>query len=263
MERLPYKTLVSKWKKVRCGKLFRAGETAGYPIYGWKYDGGGPLVYLSAGIHGDEPAGPMAVTKLFEEMPAWFLRFSWIVFPCLNPWGYERGLRRNAKRLDVNRLWRENREQEVRAVRKTIRAMTFELAYLMHEDYDAKGFYLYELCMHGASTGEAIVGAVRSILPVEPRRSIEGRRTTRRGLIRRGPSHRLEARKLWPEAFYLVARHTRHLFTAETPSTGFELRLRILAQIKGLRVALGPLKSPSDKSLPNARYRGKSTPLQP
>lgn len=221
------------------GKLSLAGRASGYPIYGWCLEGRGPAIYLSTGIHGDEPAGPMAVTRLLEKLPSWFCRFSWVIFPCLNPWGYDNGLRRNEKRLDLNRLWREKREPEVHAVRKTIHGMQFDLAYLMHEDYDAKGFYLYELAQDGNFAGTKIIREVRSILPIEKRRSIEGRRVSSPGLICRDGSYRLEGRKLWPEAFYLIARHTRHLFNAETPSTGFGLELRIKAQIKGLRAAVG------------------------
>lgn len=238
MKRFAYSEMVQRWKRIRRGKLFKAGSAAGYPIYGWRYDGGGPAVYLSAGIHGDEPAGPMAVTRLLGERSGWFWAFSWVIFPCLNPWGYERDLRRNEKSVDLNRLWRENREPEIRAVRNSIHGRQFEIAYLMHEDYDARGFYLYELAPDRTSQGEKIVRAVRSILPIEPRRVIERRRVTSPGLICRGASHRLEGRKRWPEAFYLIGRHAGHLFNAETPSTGFDLERRIGAQIKGLRAAL-------------------------
>jgi len=246
MERFPYSELVRRWKRVRMGRVFQAGRAAGYPIFGWKRAGRGPAIYLSAGIHGDEPAGPMAVTRLLEDQPAWMRRFSWIVFPCLNPWGYERDSRRNLKRLDLNRLWRQNREPEIRAVRRSIRGRWFDLAYLMHEDYDAKGFYLYELAPRNPAFGEKIVCQVGSIVAIETRRVIENRRVSAPGLIRRGPSHRLEGRKNWPEAFYLMERHAGHLFNAETPSTGFDLGVRIRAQIKGLRAALRLLRGRSD-----------------
>ena len=238
MDRLSYEELVRRWKRVSRGSLFEAGRASGYPVYGWRYESGGPSIYLSTGIHGDEPAGPMAVTRLLEEWPGWFRTFSWMIFPCLNPWSYERGLRHNEKRLDLNRLWRENREPEIRAVRRSIHGLRFEIAYLMHEDYDAKGFYLYELAPDRSSAGKRIVRAVRSILPVEPRRFIEGRRVTSPGLICREGSYHLKGRKHWPEAFYLIGRHAGHLFNAETPSTGFALGLRIRAQIKGLRAAM-------------------------
>lgn len=242
MERLPYAELVRRWKKVNVGRLFLAGRAAGYPIYGWRSQRRGPSIYVSAGIHGDEPAGPMAVTRLLEQSPAWFRRHSWVIFPCLNPWGYERGVRRNARNLDLNRLWRDRREPEIRAVRRAIHAKRFEMAYLMHEDYDARGFYLYELTPERESQGAKLVRAVGAILPVEPRRLIEGRRTSAPGMISRDASYRLEGRKLWPEAFYLIGRHTGHLFNMETPSTGFDLGVRIRAQIRGLRAALDLLR---------------------
>jgi hypothetical protein len=238
MDRIPHAELVRRWKRLKRGRLFQAATASGYPIFGWRCQGHGPPIYLSAGIHGDEPAGPMAVTRLLETSPAWFRRHSWVIFPCLNPWGYEHGVRRNARDLDLNRLWREKREPEIRAVRRTIHGMQFELAYLMHEDYDARGFYLYELAPQKDSHGGNLVRAVRKILPVDSRRVIEGRRVSAPGLICRDASYRLEGRKRWPEALYLIGRHAGHLFNMETPSTGFGLGVRIAAQIRGLRAAL-------------------------
>ncbi|NJR43866.1 MAG: M14 family metallocarboxypeptidase [Akkermansiaceae bacterium] len=36
------------------------------PLVAWEKLGTGPHIYLSAGIHGDEPAGPMALLELMK-----------------------------------------------------------------------------------------------------------------------------------------------------------------------------------------------------
>src|SRR5438552_9917534 len=43
-------------------------------------------IYISAGIHGDEPAGPLAIRQLLEE-DQWPAEVSLWVLPCLNPSG--------------------------------------------------------------------------------------------------------------------------------------------------------------------------------
>ncbi|MEI8343043.1 MAG: hypothetical protein WCH43_16080, partial [Verrucomicrobiota bacterium] len=54
------------------------------PLVAWERPGSGPRVYLSAGIHGDEPAGPLALLELMREG---FFNSSvhWSLCPALNP----------------------------------------------------------------------------------------------------------------------------------------------------------------------------------
>jgi predicted deacylase len=62
-------------------------------------------IYLSTGIHGDEPAGPLAALRLLQEnqWPAnaelWFC-------PCLNPMGFVLNRRENDRGIDLNRQYR-------------------------------------------------------------------------------------------------------------------------------------------------------------
>src|SRR6185312_15028223 len=59
-------------------------------------------IYLSAGIHGDEPAGPLAALQLLQEnrwpenVDLWFC-------PCLNPIGFTLNTRENSRGIDLNR----------------------------------------------------------------------------------------------------------------------------------------------------------------
>src|SRR5688572_24827862 len=85
-------------------RIERFAEIAGTPLLALtrRTSGPRPRIYLSAGIHGDEPAGPLALLELFT---AGFFdtRANWFICPLLNPSGFLRGTRENADALDLNR----------------------------------------------------------------------------------------------------------------------------------------------------------------
>jgi len=58
-------------------------------------------VYVSAGIHGDEPAGPLAVRQLLQA-DAWPAGPGYWICPCLNPGGFRLHRRENPEGLDLN-----------------------------------------------------------------------------------------------------------------------------------------------------------------
>ena len=61
-----------------------------------------PRIYLSAGMHGDEPAPPLALLELLQR-GEFDQRANWFICPLLNPAGLRRGTRENAGGLDLNR----------------------------------------------------------------------------------------------------------------------------------------------------------------
>src|SRR5262249_24471650 len=64
----------------------------------------GSRIYISAGIHGDEPAGPLAARQLLEENE-WPPDASLWLLPCLNPTGFQLHRRENAEGIDLNRQY--------------------------------------------------------------------------------------------------------------------------------------------------------------
>ena len=61
-------------------------------------------VFLSAGIHGNEPAGVYALLDFLEgEITPYLPLFQCTIFPCLNPWGFENNQRRDSHGGDLNR----------------------------------------------------------------------------------------------------------------------------------------------------------------
>src|SRR5215475_11234963 len=57
-------------------------------------------IYISAGIHGDEPAGPLAARQLLEDN-AWPADVSLWLLPCLNPTGFQFHRRENSDGIDL------------------------------------------------------------------------------------------------------------------------------------------------------------------
>lgn len=194
-----------------------------------------PAVYLSSGIHGDEPAGPSAILRLLEGdlLPP---RFDYWICPCLNPTGFAQGTRNNAESLDLNRDYKHPRSREVNShIAWLARQPNFDLTFCLHEDWEAAGFYLYEVNPDGQpSLAEAMVESVRSVCPIEAAEIIEGR-PARGGIIR--PDLNPALRPEWPEAFYLLQAKTRLGYTLEAPSD-YPMGTRVAALERGVLAGL-------------------------
>jgi protein MpaA len=218
----------------RVGKF---GEIAGFPLLALtkRTPGPRPRIYLSAGIHGDEPAPPLALLRLLER--GFFdARAIWFICPLLNPVGLARGTRENAGGLDLNRDYRDPASAEVRAhIAWLQRQPRFDLALIVHEDWEAKGFYLYELNRTQQSGfAEPILEAVRTVCPIELAAQIDGRPADG-GIIR--PAGDPAKRDVWPESIYLHVHHTTLSYGLETPSA-FPLEQRIATHCTAIETAV-------------------------
>ncbi len=69
-------------------------------------------IYISTGIHGDEPAGPLAALRLIQENH-WPENAEIFLLPCLNPIGFTLNRRENANGIDLNRDYRNPKSAEV------------------------------------------------------------------------------------------------------------------------------------------------------
>ena len=192
-------------------------------------------LYLSAGIHGDEPAGPLAVRRLMQENP-WPDDVEIWVCPCLNPTGFPLNRRENIHGRDLNRQYLHLEASEVRAhVAWLNEQPRFDLCLCLHEDWEANGFYLYELNPDGrASHADAIIEAVGKVCPVDTAPIIEGRPALG-GIIR--PSADPASRPQWPEAFYLLTHKSRQTYTLEAPSD-FGVDVRVTALVEAVRAVI-------------------------
>lgn len=216
-------------------------EIAGVPIvaYTKRTAGRCPRIYLSSGIHGDEPAAPLALLELLRQ-GVFDDRATWFLCPLLNPTGFVRATREDETGRDLNRDYREAESAEIRAhVRWLRRQPGFDLTFCLHEDWEAKGFYLYELNPDRRPTlADAMIAAAQHHGPIETAAVIDGRAAAEPGIIR--PESDPLLRDLWPEAIYLLRHHCRLGYTLETTSSA-PLDQRIATHTAAVRAALALL----------------------
>lgn len=196
-------------------------------------------VYISTGIHGDEPAGPVAVLELLRER-SWPADVDVWLCPCLNPTGFQLNRRENANGIDLNRDYRHLIAEEIRAhVTWLQNQPAFDLSLILHEDWEANGFYLYELNPENRpSLAEAIITHVSKVCPIEPALLVDGW-SAQNGIIQTKVPPK--ERPQWAESIYLISQKTRQSFTLEAPSD-FPLQTRVQALKTAVRVALEDVK---------------------
>jgi protein MpaA len=184
-------------------------------------------LYLSSGIHGDEPAGPLALLQLLQENH-WPDLNLWLV-PCVNPAGFRNNTRENSAGVDLNRDYRHPTAPEVKAhVAWIERQPPFDLTLILHEDWESNGFYVYELNpAKKRSLAEDIIEAVRANCPIESAALVDNWEC-RGGIIR--PQVDPAERPQWAESVYLIVNKAQQSYTLETPSD-FPLSTRVQAQI--------------------------------
>ena len=229
-----YRYLIERWRAVARAsrvRLKQFAETPAYPVYALMtprlVEGEG--VYISAGIHGDEPAGPEALIQWAELHAHELSRWPLMLLPCLNPEGLRNNTRLNEQGLDLNRVFDRETSPVINALRRLLDAHRFALALNLHEDYDGQGAYLYEVQRFPPHWGESLLKIVSRILPIDPRMRIDGR-GARAGLVRRRFDRKRFATIGYPEAIYLHMHHAARSLTFETPSE-FALERRVAAHV--------------------------------
>lgn len=197
---------------------------------------GKPRVYLSSGMHGDEPAGVLAVCELMQE--AFFdSEIEWQVCPVLNPTGLAAGTRENKQGVDLNRDYLRKTTDEVSShVRWLEQQPIPEMFISLHEDWESTGFYLYEIQKRGCpSTARAILDAAAAEIQTEPSLVIDDHDVREPGWIFHEP--RADFPDDWPEAIYMAEKGTRVSYTLETPSS-LELEKRVACHKLAVRTAV-------------------------
>ena len=183
-------------------------------------------IYISTGIHGDEPAGPLTMLELIQAN-AWPSGVNLFVCPCLNPTGFQKNTRENQDGIDLNRDYRYIKTCEVQAhTRWSDSLPAFDFGICLHEDWEARGFYLYELNPDNLpAVSKDVIDAIDQTCPIDHSERIDDRPASG-GILK--PVVSPEARSLWPEAFYIVLKKTRLSYTLEAPSD-FQMVTRVNA----------------------------------
>jgi hypothetical protein len=148
-----YKKYISELKKI-CGKkgiklhvIGRVGKRKEYPVFkivlghSEKH-----TVCFSAGIHGEEPAGPWAIFEFIKQYrPMKYKGLKIILFPVANPHGFDKGIRRNFLNKDLNRHFCHKKlSGENKMLYDAVKNERVFFFNALHEDEGFKKFYLYD-----------------------------------------------------------------------------------------------------------------------
>jgi predicted deacylase len=215
-------------------RVERYGDVTGCPLIALtkRTPGPRPRLYLSAGIHGDEPAPPLALLEMLES-DTFDSRANWLICPLLNPSGFLKRTRESADGFDLNRDYKDIRTAEIRThIAWLQRQPNFDVTISLHEDWESLGFYLYELNPDDRSSfAERMIAAASRVCPIDASPIIDGRESVAPGIIR--PVSDPLLRENWPEAIYLRAHHAPLAYTLETPTS-----LPLAQRIACLRAAI-------------------------
>lgn len=235
---------LAAWSRLAPGKGFQEclmGEVGSYPVPAYATPpsasaGRRPVVYVSSGVHGDEPSGPQALLELLQE-DFFDQRAEWQICPMLNPVGMEAGTRENGEGVDLNRDYLNRLSIEARIHVAWLEQQPVpELFVSLHEDWESSGFYLYEINAAGFDSGALdIISAASSAIAPEPEVVIDDHEVKARGWIDHPPS--ADWPKHWPEAIYMAERGVGVSYTLETPSSE-ALQRRVACHKLALKQAL-------------------------
>lgn len=228
-----YQELVASWKGLRTTRDARVREVAciGAPRTLLCVEIGDiarPTVSLSAGVHGDEPAGPLALLALAED-DLLDPRFSYRIWACTNPSGFDAGTRANAEGVDINRTFgRGGSSPEAKALVVANRDLKFSLAIDLHEDDEGSGFYCY--AYGGPAIGEAVIRALRE----------RGDAIDPRGCLRPNPVEEAEAIGGLSLSLLLARNAAERALTFET-GAGAALEERVATHCAAIQTSLAVL----------------------
>ena len=178
------------WEPVLVGEWSTEGERYGLGKFVFRSSRTRFKLGIFAGIHGDEPAGVLALCDLVRELearPGWVSDYELHVYPLLNPTGYEDGTRESRSGRDLNReFWRGSLEPEVALMEGEILREKFDGYVALHSDDTSDGVYGF---VRGATLTEHLLrpalAAAERALPVNRGSLIDGFHAVE-GLIRSG-----------------------------------------------------------------------------
>ncbi len=200
---------------------------------------GAPAIYISAGMHGDEPAGPLALLELVNS-GLLDRNLSFYICPALNPTGLANGTRENCSEssvLDMNRDYSSMRSMEVQGHVQWLEKIQPELFISLHEDWESGGYYFYEINTKDDDPNryEYIVSQLKEVMLMENESVIDDHEVRLEGWI----YHEAEADlpDEWPEAIYMAKNGCPLSFTLESPS-GLAMRHRVEAHVVAVKSIL-------------------------
>lgn len=217
-----YRLLMREWRKLageaglRMKEFTRAAELPVFFIESpaAAKTGGAAWHYISAGVHGDEPAPPWGLLEWARDHVDLLRTHPFLLFPTLNPVGLTLNTRADYRGVDLNRAFNSESDPLITAWRAVVGERELAIALCLHEDYDGQGCYVYELTHRKDSLGQRILRDTARILPTDSRTRIDGRAAKKGLIIRRVPPD-LPG---YPEAIMLHYLGAPVTLTFESPS---------------------------------------------
>ncbi len=136
-------------------------------------------VGIFAGVHGDEPAGVLALcdfVRALDESSERGHGYELHVYPLVNPTGFEDRTRHSRSGKDLNReFWLGSPEPEVALIEKEILRERYDGYISLHSDDTSEGFYAFA---RGSTLTEHLLrpalAAAEAALPLDRRSEIDG-----------------------------------------------------------------------------------------
>lgn len=166
-------------------------------------------VVFSAGIHGDEIAGPWAIIdflKKFNFKKSANIKI--IIFPVASPTSFDNKIRNNHLGKNLNRLFcRKTLTNENRILFQNIKNEKVFFFHALHEDVDERSFYLYNFERKSEFVYRDIVKIAKKYFPINKAESIYGDPAVM-GLIINRPDGSFEDRMFREGALYSMCTET-------------------------------------------------------
>ncbi len=122
-------------------------------------------------IHGDEPAGALAIVQFLADLaaePSLAEDYQIVAYPLCNPTGFEDNTRNSRSGRDLNReFWKDSTQAEVQILENELRTQHFQGLIQLHADDTSEGIYGF---VRGATLTENLLRpALREAGKILPR----------------------------------------------------------------------------------------------
>lgn len=164
-------------RKFKLKKIDSVGKNREYPLFSITLnDTYNPkkIVCFSAGIHGNEIAGPLAIIRFLETFDTrQFRDIKIIIFPIENPSGFDRHKSRNYLNRDLNRHFCDKiLSGENKILYNKVKNESIFFFHALHEDVDKTCFYLYNFEKKEEEIYRNVIKVAKKYFPIDTNRKI-------------------------------------------------------------------------------------------
>jgi hypothetical protein len=191
------------------------------------------VVCFSAGIHGEEIAGPLTILEFLKWYRADFYpNIKIIIFPVVNPFGFDRKRRLNERRFDLNQsFFNKSLPEEDKIVYNHAKKQKIFFFHAIHEDSAEGGAYLYGFEKRPEEIYKKIISIERKFFPIKTGKD-DMNNTIYHGMIINAFDESFESR-LFKEGI------AKYAVCTETPMRKQPLKKRIKVDLKIVKLILG------------------------